>query len=524
MRSRGPVRSRKKDTLDHFRRFASTLKLIDDETGLDRPFELEDWELEVAADFFAGFTETLAEVPSGSGKTTFFASVGLHHGTYVARDCRAIIMSSSGKQAKQMYNAAAGFIDRSPDLSRWWAAQEYGLGRIKSLTDRGVIEIMAPSPKSVEGDIPSLLLGDELHRYVDDGTAYSILLSKLQKRGARVLSATTAGEDDQSFLGRKRALALQGSGMKVSGHLVPELRDQEATASELGGVEVRAGEYYTVARDADGVIAYHEWSQPEGHDPDDFEDVKRANPSSFVTVGSLRQTWKLLRARPWDWLRQHCNRWTLGETSAIDAAAYRQLGDPAVGPLEDQPFWLGLDMGGVSDSTAIIPVWRDVDDEDGKPRFVSARGQIVWPPGDGEWTLLDDVRDALAAALELPGTFSGLVFDQAKGGGYIAQEIARLFPTVDVIDHGQAAEMDDASELLARMVVEGRLRHDVNPEVDRQVLGAAAKRSRRSRWYLAKPSSQKHRKIDAAVALAMALRIANDGEQGSMYDDPDAII
>lgn len=522
----GPIRSRAKDTLEHYRRFASTLTLLNSQNEVV-PFELEDWELEVARDFFAGYKEVIAEVPSGSGKTTFYGTIALHHGTYVARDCRALILSASGKQARQMYEAIAGFVERSTDLSRWWVPQEYGLGRVRSLTDRGVIEIVSPSPKVAEGEIPTLVLPDEIHRYVDDGRAYGILVSKLQKRDARILGCTTAGDDEESFLGRKRTAALTGATMVVNGHLVPELRAKQQAGeklndqpieSDLGADTVRDGEYYTVARDRDGDISWHEWSLPAGVDPDDIDEVKRANPSARVTVESLRRTWKLMRTRAWDWLRQHCNRWALGEHSALDPDLWHaRARDIDVAQLAGYPKWVGLDMGGVSDSTAIIPVWRidppagtlDDDGEPLPPRFITARGAIVWPPGNGDWTLVDDVLAALDAAVDLPGDTQGVVFDRNKGGGYVAQQLQTKRPELKIIDHGQAAEMDDASELLNRLLVEGLLEHDGQPDIDRQVLAAAAKRSRRNRWYLAKPASQPHRKIDAAVALAMALRVAH---------------
>lgn len=519
-----PGRSREKDTLDHYLRFAETLTIVD-RAGDVVPLQVEDWQRAIVEDYFAGYTETLAEVPSGSGKTTIFSTVALHHGTYVRRDCRALILSSSGKQARQMYEAAAGFVSRSKGLSAWWVPQEYGLGRLKSLTDRGRIEIVSPSPTVTEGEIPSLVLGDEIHRHADDGRAYSILLSKLQKLDARVLACTTAGDDEESYLGRKRLIALQGEGMFVEGHLVPELRDKPKVKATYGRDVVRPGESYTVARDSERDISYHEWSLPLGGDPENFQDVKAANPASFVTIESLRKTHKLLQARKWDWLRQHCNRWALGEHSAINPEFWADCANSAAGALAGRPFWVGLDMGGVSDSTAIVPVWRDADDPGtGAPRFVTAGGLIVWPPGEGEWTLVEDIREVLREAIALPGDFQGIVFDRAKGGGYVAQDIEKSMPGVTIIDHGQTAEMDDASELLARLVAEKSLTHDGDEQITRQVLAAAVHRSRRNRWYLAKPPSQPHRKIDAAVALAMALRVANSPIASSVYEDRDLLI
>lgn len=494
-RVRAPERSREKDNLDHYRRFAETLTVVDDDTGDRRPFEPEDWQLELLGYYFDGYLEVVALIPSGNGKTTLWATVALHHGTYVATNCRVLINSSTGKQARQMYEAAASMIDGSKTLKSWWTAQEYGHGRIKSRTDRGVIEIVA-SIKSGEGEVPSLLLGDELHRVVDGGSAYTTLVSKLKKRKARTLAASTAGGDVRTFLGTKRAIALSAPNI-VQGHLNP------------GSPEPRPGEFFSTALDPDRVTAWLEWSCPDWVKPDDWTAIKRANPLSTITEKEIRETAKLMAAKPGEFARQIMNRWIAGTNPAIDPLYWREGGEADIGPVENAPFWIGFDMGGTSDSTGLVPVWRIEDvDEQGKsrPRFVTARGRIVWPPGEGRWTLVKDIIGVLDDLVQLPGNFQGLVFDSARGGGYVATELSESRDWV-VINHSQGTEMDDASELLARAVIEGRLKHDGNTEITNQVLGAVAKRSRRNRWYLAKEKPEL--KIDAAIALAMALRVAS---------------
>jgi phage terminase large subunit-like protein len=570
-----PRKSEAFDTLPHFRRFGVQLLKLPDGRGA---FRVDGWQEEVCGSYFgtgplppalqavdldalilaghlqpsdAAFArgaarETGALVPTGCGKTTLYAALAIHHGTFVRVDARAVILSSNAEQGKKLFTHAVRFVRASPLLRAWWEVRPfYGSGgQLVSTFDGSVIEVISSNPETIEGDDQSLLLGEELHEHKDDGEAYGILLGKWKKRRARALWASTAGDDEDSFLGRKRALMLD---------------PRQGGRPQRG---LRRGEHYVRGeqRDPSGALesVLHEWAVPDGVDVDDLDEVLKATPAAYVTKADLASDWAKTRARPWDWLRRHCNRWARGERSAIDAAAWRDRTadrrlrelDVLAELVDGFDCWHGFDVGGRSDTTAVMPAWRlgdveardeddqpiltDLRDDDGalvlgddggpeqvpllRPQLVHAHGQIVWPPGNGAHTRLDDVLEAIDAVLALPGEHQGFVYDPNAGGAYLIQDVEKHRPELWLVEHGQQAEKDDASELLAQVVFDGWLRHDGDPQVTRQVLTAVVRTSRRGRWYLDKPQTLRRtgpvaeaaakQKIDAAVGLSMGVRTA----------------
>jgi hypothetical protein len=249
-----PERSPDKDTLAHFERFCYSLRLPDD----GGRFRLEDWQLAILEDYFAGVMESLWLLPTGQGKSTLLGALALHHGTYVRRNPRVFILGGLGGHGRNTLDAASAFIEESHDLSRWWVPQEYRMGRIKSLIDRqGEILVSSAGRRAggrggsaQEGSAPTLVLVEELHRHEDNGAAVRTLTSKIGKKSkgrhrVRIVHVTTAGDHFDSVLGR----------------LVERATDVEAGCK----VETsrRKGEHYRYARDADGDLVMHEWAVPD---------------------------------------------------------------------------------------------------------------------------------------------------------------------------------------------------------------------------------------------------------------------
>src|SRR4051794_28246650 len=96
-----PERSPEKDNLDHFERFCYSLKLPDD----GGHFRLEDFQLCVLQDYFAGVMESLWLLPTGQGKSTLLSALALHHGTYVRRNPRVFILGGLGGHGRNTLDA-----------------------------------------------------------------------------------------------------------------------------------------------------------------------------------------------------------------------------------------------------------------------------------------------------------------------------------------------------------------------------------------------------------------------------------
>jgi len=506
---RRPRKSNAHWHLDGFVWFCGTLELPD---GLG-PFVLEDYELTILADLFAGVPENLWLLPTGQRKSMLIGALALYVATYVRSNCRVFILGGLGGHGRNALDAADGFIERDPRrLGQWWTLQEYGLGRLKSRHDKSIVKVVSAGRRkagrggsTVEGESPDLILVEELHRHEDDGAALATLQSKAQKKShggwiVPTVIVTTAGDNLESALGRRLA------------------RATDVTAGAVVTAD-RRGEYYRRGIDADGDLVVHEWSVPDevvmperpDSSPADqkryrvevaayIAEVKKANPASFITVDNLRRSLKTLLSEPWTFQRQHGNQWVVQALPAIDrvgwAAGARE--DLAI-PRGAEGVVIGLDASDSWDTTALVPAWRN---EDG--RVVTAGARILQPSGVSRPKRMSDAIGILESMIERwPGAI--VAFDRHYGGGYVA-EVLEERHAISTVDVGMGAPFEQASMLLAELVDQQQVRHANEPELTSHVLAAASRASRFGRrWRLTQPPDG--RPMDGAAALAMAVWI-----------------
>lgn len=522
---RQPERDPAKDSLDHFERFCFTLKLVDTYA----PFRLEDWQLCMLKDYFGegdvpDALEHLWELPTGQGKSALMGALVLHHGTYVRANPNVIILGGLGGHGKHTLNAAKWYIGQSPMLQQWWVPQEYGMGRIRSIIHEdsdGKIVVSSAGRRvggrggtSQEGEGPTLVVVEELHRHEDNGSAVRTLTTKVQKRTmkglqVRIVHGTTAGDTMESPLGRleKRATA---EGSRISHPVVASNKDGE--------------HYYTRAVDAEGDLVMHRWAVPEeiecpppsakGDELDRYlAIVKKANPASFITVRNLRRSWKAAQGEIWVFLRQHCNQWIAQNQVAFNKWDLAQCldKDAEIPPTEDDVF-IGLDTATAWATTAIVPVW--INPVSG--RSVCASSVILESDERGTKRRIRGVVDVLEAMRQRWPNLV-LVFDRNIGGGYIAEQMEEDHG-MTVIDHGQGTPMEFASMLLGEIIAQHELEYDGNEKLKAHLLAATARKTYyQKRWRLEKPRGGDP--IDGAVALAMAVNAARQDDAESVNID-----
>lgn len=504
-----PRRSIANHNFEHFKWFATSCELPD---GLGK-FEIQEHEEAMFRDYFAGIAENLWLLPTGQRKSMILGLLALHCATYVRSNARVFILGGLGGHGRNALDAAAGFVERDPNrLGRWWVLQEYGMGRLKSLIDRGTILVVSAGRRvggrggsSVEGENPDLILVEEFHRHEDDGAALGTLQSKAQKKShggwiVQTVIVTTAGDNLDSALGRKIS---------------------RATDIDAGAIvtQDRPDEYYRRGVDADGDIVLHEWAVPEHIQPPQkadgtkadmqrfrkelaayLEHVKRANPATFITVDNLRRSFKALSQEIWVFQRQHCNQWVVQTHPAIDRVGWGAGADPTHAiPAAAEGVVIGLDTSDSWDTTAITPAWRA---EDGK---VVTSGTVVLQPTGG--TRPKRMREAIKVLETMLERWPGAVvaFDRHYGGGYVA-EVLEEDHGITTVDVGMGAPFEMASALLAELVDQQQMQHNDDETLTAHVLAATAKRSRFGRrWRLWQPPDG--RPIDACAALAIAVWI-----------------
>jgi phage terminase large subunit-like protein len=331
--------------------------------------------------------------------------------------------------------------------------------------------------------IPTLALVDELHRHKSGGL-YGVFRDGLGPRQGRMITISTAGDDEMSPLGMLRAKAYALPGM------------------------VRDGAYRYV-RTPD--FSMHEWALEETDDREDMGVVKTANPAPWQSEEELRIRHDSPSMTPWQWARFACGVWMFGEQGAFSEKEWRACEDrDVVIPEGASDVFIGVDLGWKWDTTAIVPVWKR---DDG--RLVVGDVSIIVPPGDGSRTRYSEVWDAvdrLADRFTRP-TF---VIDPEADGEQLAQQMEDEFEA-EIVTHSQKnTPMTLAAQRLSEAISSGRICHPGMFALTRHVL-AAAPRPVGELWKLGKPK-RSGAKIDAAVALAMAVSVATH-EVSSVYED-----
>ena len=448
--------------LDAFSRFCERTLAAED----GRPFMLEPFQREILEDFFGDASELVVLLPKKNGKSSLLAALALFH-LLSTPFAEVIAVAASRDQAGIMLRQVVGFVRRSPALK---ARLQVKQREIVSEATGGRIRVLASDVDTVDGQLPTLALVDELHRHRSP-ELYGLLRDGLGPRQGRLVAISTAGSDETSPLGRLRSRA----------HTLPGVRHAGAHRHVIAGT-----------------FAFHEWALEPDADTDDLALVLTANPASWVNLAELERR-RTASMRAWQWRRFTCGIWAHGEDAAISDKEWRACADPTVVvPDGAQGVHIGVDLGWKHDKTALVPVWRP--DESG-PVLV-ARPVILSAPGDGTSTSVEDVFAACATMAERwPKCV--FVLDPLAGGEHLAQRIDAELPRVTVSTHSQShSAMCLASARLSEAIAEGRLRHPDDSELSAHVL-AAAVRQVGEQWRLAKQKGR-DAPIDAAIALAMA--------------------
>ncbi len=421
--------------------------------------------IEVAADdglFLAG----QAMVPTHN--STLLGALALFH-LCSTPDAECVIAAASRDQAGIMLRQAAGFIRRAPGLQERLQVKQR---EIVHKTLGGRIRILASDVDTADGVIPTLALVDELHRH-KTADLYGIFRDGLGPRNGRMVTISTAGDDEDSPLGQLRRAAHELPGMK------------------------KDGAYSYVSSPG---FVMHEWALEASDDLDDLKLVKQANPAPWQSIKALGDRKGSASMLGWQWARFACGVWAAGEDGAFSEKEWRACADPDAKIPDGAPgVIVGIDLGWKWDTTAIVPLLAGPDQITVHPPT------ILVPPRDGTSLDAEDIWDVIEDMAERwPGMM--VVIDPEADGEQLAQRIHRELD-VEVITHSQKpSPMALAAQRLSAAIGSHRLHQPDHHGLTQHVLAAAAKPVGEG-WRLVK-SRRSKKPIDAAVALAMAVSIA----------------
>jgi phage terminase large subunit-like protein len=430
-----------------------------------RPFVVEEFQRTILRDFFSGATETLVLLPKKNGKSTLVAALALYH-LLTTEDAECCIAASSREQAGIILKQARKFINGSAALGRLF---EMTKREINSLSDEGIVKVYASDVDTADGVIPTLAVVDELHRH-KSADLYGVFRDGLGPRQGQMITISTAGDDEDSALGRMRSGAYK----------MPTVR--------------RDGPY-RYCRSGSGSFVMHEWALDPDQDRDDVAVVATANPASWQNEQALSIRRNSPSTTPWQWARFACGVWMQGEDTAIDPLEWADCGT------DDRPpkglVWrLGLDLGFIWDTTAVVP---HALDDDGVAWLAAPR--ILTAERKGQSLRKQKIIDAV---VELAGQYGArtIVLDPENDGQVIAQDLEDL--GFDAVAHSQKpAPMSLAAERFHAAVRERKLRHPKNDMLTRHVLNARVKQTQDDSWRFVKETKQSLKHIDALIAAAM---------------------
>ena len=484
-RPRGPSLPGKPFTAQHFKAYASAMIFDDGKKRAPEP-----WQMRVVADLFRGIPEVWLVVPEGNGKTTFLAQLGLY-GLEHSVSPWIPLGAASREQAEILYTQASGFCERTPWLTpRFRCFDGYRRIRCHETGGRG-LQVYAADVKTGDGVIPyPYAFVDELHRH-DDLRLYSLWKGKLRKRGAQIITISTAGEPETEFENTRE-----------------EIRKRATTRK-------RRGSYLRAYGPG---IALHEYMVQRDEDCDDMAKVKQANPLKSVTKAELKASYESPTLNLGDWKRLKCNRPTRSTETAItdkewDDAEVQDSVIPKTVPVS-----VGFDVGWKWDTTAITPLW------DGPKYLLLDEAIVIEPPRDNS-TLHPDVIKAEFQSI--PQTIDVVVMDIHR-----AEDIAAWLEDemgLTVVDQPQGNPQKVAEyEAFMDALRNGKLRHTGGPDLRAHVLNAIARRLPGGDFRFDRPVSSRHkvqaqdrRVIDALQAASMVVEhAARKGPPArSVYED-----
>jgi phage terminase large subunit-like protein len=255
-----------------FERFAGTLTL---DSG--QRMQLADFQRFLLEPYLAGATESVLSTPKGQGKSTLLGALALYE-LLSAPESDIIIAAASRDQAAVLLGQAAGFVRRSPALSR---RVRMTRREIHLPARSGRLRVISADANTGDGLLPwPVVLCDELHRW-RSADLFETLQTSLTKRGGKMLTISTAGIKEESPLWpiRERALELnvRREGVRLS------------------------------ADSEDGSFALRELSAPDDADWRDLAIAGEVNP--LVSREALAQRFASPTQNERSWRRFTLNQW-----------------------------------------------------------------------------------------------------------------------------------------------------------------------------------------------------------------------
>lgn len=471
-------------------------------------FKLERWQQSFLGNLFGWkreadgtrrFREAFLFVPRKNGKTPFCAGICI--GVMAMDDepgAQVYSAAAEGEQAELLFRHAKGMVENEPALSKRFRVFG-GLGH-RSIVDRkdpaSVYRVLSSKASSKHGTNSHLVIVDELHAHADRelvDVLQTSLASKNRLQPLMIYLTTSDFEREDSICNDKHEYACQ-------------VRDGFPDHGFLPAI----------------------WEASRTDDWTDEKVWEAANPNLDVSVSReyLRRECLKAKASPAyenTFKRLHLNirteqseRWI--SMDVWDACDKGPIDESA---LVGRPCWVGLDLGAISDVTAMVMVFPE---EDGSyivvPRFWMPEAARHKDKNKQHRLWSKWYEAGLVTLTEGNVTDYNVVLRdilQLRDDGYYIEELAidALFQGaqlstdlmgegVEVVKAGQGfMAMAAPTKGLLELLLDGKISHGGNVIMRWMASNVMVETDHAGNW---KPSKSKSSlKIDGIVALIMAL-------------------
>lgn len=375
------------------------------------------------------------------------------------------------------------------------------------------IRVMSADAATGDGTIPTLALVDELHRH-RSMELYGVLADGLEapapaggKRGslrdfARFCSQLTLDTGERMTLEEheRKMLRLYFAGVRELVIIIGKKNGKTtllaalalyhlrtgtpvrqmitistaglSTESPLGQLRAKAHQLETFSRhgvvntasEPDGSFAWLEWCLDPEDDLTNMRLVKRANPASWHTVGSLRRRHGSPSMTPGRWARFACGVWTGSEEPWITARTWDQL-KVDIGQVElGEPVYCSVSYG--ANPAIALAAARDLSDDDSE---LAAAVRVFVGDGDPDPDVVETQLRELAKLYRL----EEVTYDRVE---FLRSAQLLEDDGLPMVELPHSPErLSIVSQTLDRLVKLKRIRHDGDAELREQIVGAITK-------------------------------------------------
>jgi len=440
------------------------------------------------------YQEAALLLPRKAGKSTLIAALAVFQ---TIRDQgtepQTVVAASSRDQAQIIFRQIKAFIGANPELSRILTPRQYQI----DVAGGGFIRVVSSDGRLQHGSNPSMVIVDELWAHRDDGELYTALTSG---SGAReeplAVVISTPGYDREQILG------------KIYQRVIETAPDQVFESEPF---------YRRIARDrVNGFLLYH-YGAPDDADPDDPQVWRKANPAPWITEDYLRKQRHKPSSRLEEFRRLHLAQWVnAGEESWLPAGLWQECAVPGIKMDPHLPIAVGIDVGVTYDTSAIVIAQK----QDNRIIVESKVWANPYPLDSAlhdAWRVdIEELREHLRElrrrfpepAIRVDGrSIPGPAFCYDPWSFRESAQILESEGLAMVQVNQTDARMVPMTTDLYQAITTKRIAYDpkTNGILTQHLMNAMAVPRGDAGWRIRKPRGSRNAKIDAAIALILAV-------------------